>query len=73
MRSASAIIAADNSTLTDTNIPPEDAINCRGLETVWVRVDVTNGTNPTMTLEALFRDPDAADGSGGYATATPPA
>lgn len=63
VRSASATIAADSATLTDTNIPPASAINCRGLETLWVRVDITNGTNPTMTLEALFRDADAADGS----------
>ncbi len=62
-RSASAVIAADNSTLTDANIPVAQAIDCSGLETILVRVGITGGSGPTMTLEALFRDGDAADGS----------
>lgn len=63
LRSASAAIAADSAALTDANIPPADAINCAGLDTVIVGVEITGGSSPTMTLEPLFRDPDAADGS----------
>ncbi len=63
VRTASSAIAADNSTLIDANIPPASALNCRGLETVWVMVAITGGSSPTMILEALFRDDTAADGS----------
>jgi hypothetical protein len=62
-RSATAVIAADNSTLTDANIPAAEAIDCTGLDTILVGVEITAGTNPTMTIEALLRDADAADGS----------
>lgn len=62
-RSGSAQIATDSATLTDANILPAEGFTCRGLETIWVRVEITNGTNPTMTLEALYRDEDAADGA----------
>ena len=56
-------IAADNATLTDANYPITSAIDCTGWETVIVKVSVTAGTAPTMTLEALFRDDNAADGN----------
>jgi hypothetical protein len=62
-RSATATIAADNTSLTDANIPAAQAIDCQGLESIWVMVAITGGTGPTMTLEALFRDANAADGS----------
>lgn len=63
VRAAASAIVADSSTLTDTNFPVASALCCRGLETIWVMVAITAGTNPTMVLEALFRDDNAADGS----------
>lgn len=62
-RSADALIAADSATLSDANIDPALSVNCFGLESVFLGVDITGGTNPTMTFEALFRDANAADGS----------
>jgi hypothetical protein len=62
-REISGVIAADNSTLTDANIDPDAAINCAGFETIWAGVEVTGGSSPTVTLEPLFYDPSAADGS----------
>lgn len=62
-RSASALIAADSSTLTDANIPLASAIDCSGYDTILVGAEITGGTNPTMTVEPLFRDSEAADGS----------
>lgn len=62
-RSISGVIAADNSTLTDANIPVASALDCRGFETIFVGPEITAGTNPTATYEVLFRDGDAADGS----------
>lgn len=62
-REGSTAIAADSATLTDANIPPAGALDCQGFETVWVRVEITGGSSPTMTLEALFRDDEAPDGS----------
>lgn len=62
-----APVAADSATLTDANIPPlinsttGGAINCRGLSTIWVDVELTGGTS--VVLDPLFRDADAADGS----------
>lgn len=62
VRNIAGAIAADNATLTDANIPTATAMDCTGFETVIVKVEVAAGTNPTMTIEALFRDEDAADG-----------
>lgn len=56
------IIAADSATLSDANIDPTLAIDCAKLDTILVGVEIAAGTNPTMTLEALFRDEEAADG-----------
>jgi hypothetical protein len=63
LRSASSMIVADNTTLSDANIPPAQAINCWGLESIFVGVEITGGSAPTMAFEALFRDGEAADGS----------
>jgi hypothetical protein len=63
VRSATAVIAADSGTLTDANIDPTVALNCWGYDSIFVAVEIANGTSPTMTIEALFRDQDAADGS----------
>jgi hypothetical protein len=62
-RSATAVIAADSGTLTDANIPPAQGLDCSGYDTIMVGVEITAGSSPTMTIEALFRDADAADGS----------
>ena len=63
VRSASAVIAADSATLTDVNIDPTVALNCWGYDTIFVGVEITGGASPTMTIEPLFRDADATDGS----------
>lgn len=68
-RSATAVIAADNATLSDTNYPTTvnattgGPIDCTGWDTILVKVAITAGTNPTMTLEPLFRDEEASDGA----------
>jgi len=51
------VTAADSATLTDANIPPAQAIDCRGLDTIYVGVEFTGGTGPTATFEILYRDP----------------
>lgn len=61
-RDIAGVIAADNSTLTDANIPAAGAIDCGGFDTILVSLEITAGTNPGATFEALFRDADAPDG-----------
>lgn len=63
LRSAASIIVADSGTLTDANIPPSAAVDCTGFDSVFVGVEITAGTAPAMTIEALFYDPNAADGA----------
>lgn len=58
-----SVTAADSSTLTDANIDPTIAVDCRGFDTIWVGVEFVGGTGPTATFEILVRDADAADGS----------
>lgn len=58
VRSAASAIAADNVTLTDANIDPAQIVDCTGLDTILVGCEITGGTGPTMTIEALFRDSD---------------
>lgn len=70
VRSASAVIAADSATLTDANIVPSLALDCSGLDSIFVGSEITGGTNPAMTLELLFRDDGAADGSRWFRLAT---
>ena len=61
-------IAIDSATLTDANIWPTwsgttgGAIDCSGFDTILVGVEIAAGTSPTATIEALFRDAEAADG-----------
>lgn len=62
-RSATAAIAAESTTLTDANFPLAQALDCQGFQTIWVGVEITAGTNPTMAIEVLVRDDDAADGA----------
>lgn len=61
------VIVADNAVLTDANIDPTLVLDCWGFDTIFVGVEITAGTNPTMTIEPLFRDEDAADANGGGA------
>ena len=63
-RSGATTIATDSGTLSDANIPPANGLDCFGYDTIFVGVDITGGSSPTMTIEPLFRDSsDAADGS----------
>lgn len=63
VRTVTAVIAADNSSLIDANFPLASAINCSEYDTVFIGVEIDGGTNPTVTIEPLFRDSDAVDGS----------
>jgi len=63
-RSGTGAIAADNTTLSDANIPPASGVDCYLYDTVFIGVEITGGSSPTMTIEPLFRDStDAADGA----------
>lgn len=61
--------SADSATLTDANFSPTasdttgGALNAYGFQSVWLNVEFTGGTAPTVTIEMLFRDAGAADGS----------
>lgn len=57
-----AQLAADSSTLTEANIPVTQAVDCSGYDSIFVGCEIAGGTNPTMTIEALFRDSEATDG-----------
>lgn len=63
VRTIAGAIAADSATLSDANFPVASALDCRGCDTIWVSVEITGGAGPTCTIEALFRDEGAADGS----------
>jgi hypothetical protein len=63
VRAMTGVIAADSATLTDANIPPAGAFDCSGYDTVFVSCDITGGASPTLNIEPLFRDNDAADGN----------
>jgi len=62
-------VAADSATLSDANFPlladatTGGTIDCRGLSSLWVSVEFTGGTGPTIDLDPLIRDEDAADGA----------
>lgn len=62
-REIPGLIAIDSATLTDANIIPSKAINCAGYESLFVGVEIDVPGTALMTIEALFRDPNAADGS----------
>lgn len=62
-REATALLAAENASLVDANYPVAQALNCEGFDSIFVGAEITGGAGPTMTIEALFRDEDAADGS----------
>lgn len=61
-RDIAGAIAADSATLTDANIPAAGGIDCSGYDTILVSLEITAGTNPGATFEALFRDAEAPDG-----------
>lgn len=62
-------VAADSGTLTDANFPllasstTGGTIDCRALATIWIGVEFTGGTTPTIDLDPLIRDEEAADGA----------
>lgn len=60
---APGVIAVDNTDLHDVNIDPTIAVNCAGWDSLMVGVEIDGGSAPTMTVEALFRDPGAPDGA----------
>lgn len=62
-RTGAAIIAAEGTDYSDANYPVASAINCSVYQTIFVGCEITGGSSPTMTIEPLFRDPDAADGA----------
>jgi hypothetical protein len=62
-RSVTGAIAAENSTLSDANYDPTTGLDCYGYDTIFVGVEITAGSSPTITIEPLFRDSsDAPDG-----------
>jgi hypothetical protein len=62
-RSVAGTIAADAATLTDTFIAPTLAISCQMFDTIFVGAEISGGTAPALTVEPLFYDKEAADGS----------
>lgn len=62
-RAAAVLLTADSATLTDANIDPTLALNCAGFDTILVGAEIDGGVNPTLTVEPLFRDEEAPDGS----------
>jgi hypothetical protein len=63
VRQAASIIVADSATLTDANIDPTLGFSSKEYDSVLLSVEITAGTNPTMTLEMLLGDAEAADGA----------
>lgn len=69
IKAAGGGVSSDSATLTDTNFPPTadaadgGAIAFHNVESILVAVELTGGTTPSATLDLLFRDEDAADGS----------
>ncbi len=62
VRTFTGVIVADNASLVDANYPLDQALTCRGYQTIWVGVEIAGGSAPTATLEILVRDEDALDG-----------
>lgn len=64
-----APVTDDSVTLTDANISPTvssttgGAMGFSGLDSLLVAVEFTGGTTPAASLDVLYRDEDAADGS----------
>jgi hypothetical protein len=63
LMSVSGTITAETATLTDANFTVTNAVNCWGLESIFVGAHIAGGSAPTVTLEPLFRDENAADGA----------
>src|SRR4051812_4908652 len=64
-----APVLDDSATLTDANFPvaPSStlggAYDCSTFDTILLAVELAGGSSPTCTVDLLFRDPGAADGS----------
>ena len=63
LRSGTGVIAADSATLTDANFPLTAAINCWGMHSIFIGVEIAGDSGPTMTVEPLFRSSQCPDGS----------
>ncbi len=63
VRTKVGVIAADSATLTDANIAPAVALNCKGFDSILVRPVITGGVSPSVVIEPLFYDANAADGA----------
>jgi hypothetical protein len=61
-RSAAVAIAAEGTDYSDANYPTTSAIDCSAFMSIFVGCEITAGSSPTITVEPLFRDADAADG-----------
>ena len=62
-RSVAGTIAADPATLTDALIAPTLAVCCQQYDSVFVTAEIAGGTAPSVTVEPLYYDKEAADGS----------
>lgn len=60
---ANVVLAADPAPGLDSVTPPAQMIDCEGYDSIFVGVDIAGGTAPTMTIQLLFRDSEAANGS----------
>lgn len=63
VREAASALAADSATLTDANIDATLVLDCSGFDSILVGCEIDGGVSPSMTIEALFRDEEAPDGS----------
>ena len=63
VRTSATVIAADPGTLTDALIAPTLALNCGFCDTIFVTAEIAGGSAPSVTVEPLFYDAEAADGS----------
>jgi len=62
IRQVTAVIAADSTTYTDANFPVASAFDATGYDSIFLCCEIDAGTNPTLTVELMYRDPDAVDG-----------
>lgn len=49
------VTVADSTTIDDTNFPPDDATDCAGWDSVMLFPLHNGGTNPTTTIQVLYR------------------
>lgn len=54
-------IVTDSATLNDASLSFNQAVDCTGYDSIFVGCEIAGGTNPSLTIELLFRDSEAAD------------